>query len=129
MDKQGEASAETVFEYHQNGDLIWATYQGGAVRLGFLVGRVTVTLDFRYSQLNEGRDRERPLLDDDLRVARRPAPPERVLVVGVQARIWRQRGGRNPLTDSRALAATRACDDRGRSRNDRPPLGQPFGEG
>jgi hypothetical protein len=54
MDEQGEASAETVFEYHQNGDLIWATYQGGAVRLGFLVGtRDGDTLDFRYSQLNE----------------------------------------------------------------------------
>ena len=107
MDKQGEASAETVFEYHQNGDLIWATYQGGAVRLGFLVGtRDGDTLDFRYSQLNEWA---RPRTA----TARRRSPccptagsPERVLVVGVQARIWRQRGGRNPLTDSRALAAT-----------------------
>ena len=59
----GRASAETVFEYHQNGDLIWATYQGGAVRLGFLVGtRDGDTLDFRYSQLNEWGTRERPLL-------------------------------------------------------------------
>ena len=54
MGEQGEASAETVFEYHQDGDLIWATYEGGAVRLGFLVGtRDADKLDFRYSQLNE----------------------------------------------------------------------------
>ena len=54
MGEQGEASAETVFEYHQDGDLIWATYKGGAVRLGFLVGtRDADTLDFRYVQLNE----------------------------------------------------------------------------
>jgi hypothetical protein len=54
MGDEGEASAATVFEYHEDGDLIWATYQGGAVRLGFLVGtRDGDTLDFRYTQLNE----------------------------------------------------------------------------
>ena len=54
MGDEGEASAETVFEYHEDGDLIWATYHGGAVRLGFLVGtRDGDTLDFRYTQLNE----------------------------------------------------------------------------
>jgi hypothetical protein len=53
MAEFGEASAETVFEYHENGDLIWARYQGGAVRLGYLVGtRDGDRLDFRYSQLN-----------------------------------------------------------------------------
>ena len=54
MDDQGEASAETIFDYHEEGDLIWARYQGGAVRLGFLVGtRSGDQLDFRYSQLSE----------------------------------------------------------------------------
>ena len=54
MGDQGEASAETIFEYHEEGDLIWARYLGGAVRLGFLVGiRDDDQLDFRYSQLNE----------------------------------------------------------------------------
>ena len=33
-----EASEATEFEYHQHGDLVWARYEGGAVRLGFLVG-------------------------------------------------------------------------------------------
>ena len=54
MSEEGEAGAATVFEYHEDGDLIWARYAGGAVRLGFLVGtRDADRLDFRYSQLNE----------------------------------------------------------------------------
>jgi hypothetical protein len=49
----GEVDAETVFEYHEEGDLIWARYAGGAVRLGYLVGvRRGDELEFRYSQLN-----------------------------------------------------------------------------
>ena len=54
MSSEGEASAATVFDYHQEGDLVWARYEGGAVRLGFLVGtRLGDRLEFRYSQLNE----------------------------------------------------------------------------
>ena len=54
MSDEGEAGTATVFEYHEEGDLIWARYAGGAVRLGFLVGtRDGDRLDFRYSQLNE----------------------------------------------------------------------------
>jgi hypothetical protein len=51
---EGEASAATVFEYHEHDDVIWARYEGGAVRLGFLVGtRRGDSLEFRYSQLND----------------------------------------------------------------------------
>jgi hypothetical protein len=54
MGDEGEASAATVFEYHEEGDIVWARYQGGMVRLGFLVGtREGDRVDFRYSQLNE----------------------------------------------------------------------------
>lgn len=54
MDAAGEASGATQFEYHEEGGLVWARYEGGAVRLGFLVGtRQGDRLDFRYSQLNE----------------------------------------------------------------------------
>jgi len=54
MVEGGEAGAATVFEYHERGDLVWARYEGGAVRLGFLVGtRAGDRIDFRYSQLNE----------------------------------------------------------------------------
>jgi hypothetical protein len=53
MEEQGEASTATLFDYHEDGDVVWARYQGGAVRLGFLVGtRDGDRLDFRYSQLN-----------------------------------------------------------------------------
>jgi hypothetical protein len=54
MGEAGEAGAATVFEYHEQRDLVWARYHGGRVRLGFLVGtRSGDRLDFRYSQLNE----------------------------------------------------------------------------
>ncbi len=36
MGAAGEASAATMFEYHEDNGLVWARYQGGAVRLGFL---------------------------------------------------------------------------------------------
>ena len=53
MGAEGEASSATVFEYHEHDDAIWARYEGGAVRLGFLVGtRRGDSLEFRYSQLN-----------------------------------------------------------------------------
>jgi hypothetical protein len=54
MGNQGEADESTTFEYHEDGDLVWARYAGGDVRLGFLVGlRDGDRIDFRYSQLNE----------------------------------------------------------------------------
>jgi len=54
MGAEGEATEETVFEYHERGDAVWARYEGGAVRLGFLVGtREGDRLEFRYSQLND----------------------------------------------------------------------------
>lgn len=52
-DTQGEATAETLFEYHEDDGVVWARYSGGSVRLGYLVGlRTGDHLDFRYSQLN-----------------------------------------------------------------------------
>lgn len=57
MADSGEASAATVFEYHEEDGVVWARYQGGAVHLGFLVGtRDGDCLEFRYSQLNENGD-------------------------------------------------------------------------
>ena len=54
MSSQGEASASTVFEYHERDGVVWARYGGGAVRLGFLIGtRDGDHLEFRYSQLHE----------------------------------------------------------------------------
>lgn len=53
----GEVGPDTVFEYHEDDGEIWASYSGGTVLRGFLVGtRDGDTLSFRYTQLN--RDRE-----------------------------------------------------------------------
>lgn len=50
----GEVDAETVFEYHQRGDIVWATYEGGAIRFGTLIARVDAAgaLDMRYHHVN-----------------------------------------------------------------------------
>lgn len=53
----GEVGTDTVFHYHQDGDLIWASYNGGHVRVGRLVGtRDGSRLAFRYVQVNEDGD-------------------------------------------------------------------------
>ncbi|MGE5762435.1 MAG: hypothetical protein ACM3ZF_00630 [Mycobacterium leprae] len=51
--RTGDVGADTVFEYHEEADgTVWARYAGGAVRLGFLVGRRSGdTLEFRYAHL------------------------------------------------------------------------------
>ena len=54
MSSEGEASAATEFEYHERDGIVWARYESGSVRLGFLIGtRDDNRLEFRYSQLNE----------------------------------------------------------------------------
>lgn len=53
MSSEGEATPATVFEYHERDGVVWARYEGGVIRLGFLVGtRDGDRLQFRYSQLN-----------------------------------------------------------------------------
>lgn len=49
----GEVSGETLFDYHQEGEVVWATYRGGAVTLGSLVARVEAggVLDMRYAHV------------------------------------------------------------------------------
>jgi hypothetical protein len=68
----GDVSTETEFEFHQDGDLIWARYTGGRVRLGFLVGTSDGThAEFRYTQVltdgttANGRSRDRIELRPD----------------------------------------------------------------
>ena len=51
----GEVSASTLFHYRQQGDVVWATYQGGGVAQGTLVATVAVdgSLDMRYCHVND----------------------------------------------------------------------------
>lgn len=50
----GEVDEQTRFEYHQRGGVVWATYEGGAVRFGTLVATVDAAgvLDMRYHHVN-----------------------------------------------------------------------------
>jgi len=49
----GVATTETIFRYTEADGVVTATYEGGTVRRGFLVGtRSGDSLDFRYVQLH-----------------------------------------------------------------------------
>lgn len=50
---EGDVDSETVFEYHQDGRVVWATYAGGGVRFGTLIATVLDDgrLDMRYQQV------------------------------------------------------------------------------
>lgn len=50
----GDVGADTRFTYHEEDDgVIWARYEGGAVRLGHLTGtRRGDRLEFRYAHLD-----------------------------------------------------------------------------
>lgn len=64
----GEASNHTVFHYRQDGSIVWATYQGGAIRFGSLIAQVGADggLEMRYQHINasgefmHGKCRSRP---------------------------------------------------------------------
>ena len=50
----GEVSDETVFSYHQKGNVIWAEYSGGSIVKGFLLGTIDDknNLYFDYRHIN-----------------------------------------------------------------------------
>ena len=52
--ESGEVSDQTIFCYHQKGNMIWAEYSGGSVAKGFLVGTMDENrgLHFTYQHLN-----------------------------------------------------------------------------
>jgi hypothetical protein len=50
----GEVNGQTLFHYHQQGQIVWATYQGGAIQWGTLIARVDAEdrLEMRYQHIN-----------------------------------------------------------------------------
>lgn len=50
----GEVNNETRFYYHQQGQVVWADYRGGAIQKGFLIATVQddQSLDMRYQHVN-----------------------------------------------------------------------------
>lgn len=51
----GEVGSDTIFHYHQQDDIVWATYAGGSIRFGTLVATVDADgcLDMRYQHVNQ----------------------------------------------------------------------------
>ncbi|QKZ14809.1 n-acetylglutamate synthase [Spirosoma sp. KUDC1026] len=51
----GEVSGDTLFHYHQQDQLVWAEYAGGAIVKGFLIATVLddYSLDMRYQHVNK----------------------------------------------------------------------------
>jgi len=64
----GDVNTETRFFYHQKDDYLWGHYEGGAVSMGVILGKVEPdgSLDFEYQhydhdgQLKKGRCHSRP---------------------------------------------------------------------
>jgi hypothetical protein len=50
----GEVSTATTFDYHQQGTHVWATYSGGQIARGHLLGTADAegNLSFDYHHLN-----------------------------------------------------------------------------
>ncbi|GAB3766795.1 n-acetylglutamate synthase [Spirosoma pomorum] len=51
----GEVSGDTLFHYHQQDQLVWAEYAGGAIVKGHLIATVLddYSLDMRYQHVNK----------------------------------------------------------------------------
>lgn len=56
--ENGEVDGQTLFSYHQNGDLFFADYHGGEIRKGYMIGTVAKdgALDFYYQHINMSGD-------------------------------------------------------------------------
>ncbi len=52
--ENGETSSETIFHYRQNKNILTATYSGGKIKSGHLIGLVNEAgyTDMRYHQVN-----------------------------------------------------------------------------
>ncbi len=50
----GEVDGQTLFHYQQQGQIVWATYQGGAIQWGTLIAKVDADgcLEMRYQHIN-----------------------------------------------------------------------------
>ncbi len=50
----GEVGRDTIFKYHQDGDVVWAEYSGGEIVRGSLIAKVRPdgSLDMRYQHIN-----------------------------------------------------------------------------
>ncbi len=56
--QESDTTPETIFKYHQKGDLLTGTYSGGYVEFGQLIGLVNIAgrIDMRYHHINTDGD-------------------------------------------------------------------------
>lgn len=54
----GEVSGRTIFNYHQNGNIVWADYSGGSIVKGHLIATMdnNGNLDMRYHHINDNNE-------------------------------------------------------------------------
>ncbi|QUI20792.1 n-acetylglutamate synthase [Vallitalea pronyensis] len=72
----GEVNDETTFYYHQDGNIVWAEYEGGFIKKGMLIASVDSNdnLDMRYQHINQngeimtGKCFSQPKILDDGRI-------------------------------------------------------------
>lgn len=66
--ENGEVDNNTHFYYHQKGNLLWAEYNGGDIKKGFLIGNVLNNgeLEFNYQHLN---------INDEIRIGKCHSKP------------------------------------------------------
>ena len=67
--ESGEVSGETVFSYHQKGNVIWAEYTGGSIVKGFLIGTMDEdrNLHFTYQHINTAGEQKAGSCDSEPR--------------------------------------------------------------
>jgi len=65
----GEVDEATIFEYHQNGKIIWATYSGGSIEFGTLMGTMDENgvISFNYQHYNN---------DDEYKIGKCVSTPQ-----------------------------------------------------
>jgi len=53
--ESGEVSSETIFKYFQKDHILWATYEGGSILLGNIIGTVDESgkIEMRYQHLSD----------------------------------------------------------------------------
>ena len=68
--ESGEVSDQTIFCYHQKGNMIWAEYSGGSVVKGFLVGTMDEKqcLHFTYQHINKAGEQKSGSCDSEPRM-------------------------------------------------------------
>lgn len=68
----GEVSGQTLFQYYQEGEIIWADYAGGEIIRGSIIGKYTNEdfFEFTYQHINSnfelmtGKCKSYPRIDD-----------------------------------------------------------------